>query len=207
LKYGFDWTNFAVIDNETITIGDTLSNESFMFGDGALSIIVPTAYYIKSCLPPPDHSAGNVLKWNTINSLGYSEPAILLSKEEANSFIPELPILLEVTVTIAGAILSSILVLKIRKRKKENTLETTPAEASEEMDDTEKIITLIKKAGGQVLQSKITEQLRCSKAKTSKILADMENKGMIERFKKGRDKVVSLRKETERAKTKSSFVQ
>jgi uncharacterized membrane protein len=207
LKYSFDWTNFAVIENKTITMGDTFSNESFMFGNGALSIIVPTGYYVKSCLPPPDSNTDNTLKWNTINGLGNSQPAIHLSKEEANSFPPELPILLETTVTIIGVVLSSILVLKIRKRKKENKIETTPAEASGEMDDTKKILTLIKNAGGQVLQSKITEHLRCSKAKTSKILADMENKGMIERVKRGRDKVVSLRKETENAKTKLSAMQ
>jgi uncharacterized membrane protein len=207
LKYSFDWTNFAVIENKTITMGDTFSNDSFMFGNGALSIIVPTGYYAKSCLPSPDSNTDNTLKWNTINSLGDGQPAILLSKEEANSFLPELPILLETTATIIGVVLSSILVLKIRKRKKQNTLEPTPAEASREMDDTRKILTLIKNAGGQMFQSKITEQLRCSKAKTSKILADMENKGMIERFKRGRDKVVSLRKETENAKTKLSAMQ
>jgi uncharacterized membrane protein len=207
LKYSFDWTNFAVIENKTITMGDIFSNGSFMFGNGALFLTLPTGYYAKSCLPSPDSTTGNILKWNTINGLGNGQPTILLSKEEANSFLPELPILLETTFTIIGVVLSSILVLKIRKRKKQNILETTPAEASGEMDDTKKILTLIKNAGGQMLQSKITEQLRCSKAKTSKILADMENKGIIERFKRGRDKVVSLRKETENAKTKLGAMQ
>jgi uncharacterized membrane protein len=200
LKYSFDWTNFAVIENETIRMGDTFSNESFMFGDGALSIIVPTGYYIKSCSPSTDQTTASILEWNTIKSLGYGEPAILLSKEEGNSFLPELPILLGTTVTIIGVVLSSMLVLKIRRGKRENMLEATLAEASAEVDDTQKILALIKNVGGQILQSKITEQLRCSKAKTSKILADMENKGMIERFKRGRDKIVSLRKETKKAK-------
>jgi uncharacterized membrane protein len=51
-----------------------------------------------------------------------------------------------------------------------------------------------------VLQSKITEQLRYSKAKTSRILGDMEGKGIIKRHKSGRDKVVSLQGEPEKAR-------
>jgi uncharacterized membrane protein len=57
---------------------------------------------------------------------------------------------------------------------------------------------LLKKAGGQVLQSKATGQLKFSKAKTSRILGEMESKGFIKRQKSGRDKVVSLQKETEK---------
>jgi uncharacterized membrane protein len=192
LKYSFDWTNFATVENEKITIGDAFSNESFMFGSGALSIIFPTEYHVKSCSPPPDYASDNTLKWKTISGLRDGEPAILLSKGEGNSFLRALPVLLGTTLTVTGAILSSILFLKIRKKKKENILKTTPAETPREMEDTEKILTLIKNAGGQILQSKITEQLKCSKAKTSKILADMENRGIIKRFKRGRDKVVSL---------------
>jgi uncharacterized membrane protein len=42
-------------------------------------------------------------------------------------------------------------------------------------------------------QSEITEQCRFSKAKTSQLLSDLEGRGIITRYKKGRDKIVSLK--------------
>jgi uncharacterized membrane protein len=58
--------------------------------------------------------------------------------------------------------------------------------------DEEKIIKIIRSSGGKVRQSTITEQCRFSKAKTSQLLAALEQKGIITRYKKGRDKIVTL---------------
>ena len=41
-------------------------------------------------------------------------------------------------------------------------------------------------------QSAIAEQCRFSKAKTSQLLAVLEQKKVITRYKKGRDKIVTL---------------
>lgn len=48
---------------------------------------------------------------------------------------------------------------------------------------------------------RIARALKFSKAKTSRILGDMESKGFIKRHKSGRDKVVSLQKEPEKARS------
>jgi hypothetical protein len=199
LVYSFDWANFATLGNTNITMGDVFSNESFIFGPGGLSILLPAGYGVKSCSPSPDYSSNNSLKWNMTNGLRDGQPTILLSRAEGATFLPSLPFLFEASLTIVGAVLASMLVLRIRKRKKQSTPETIPDEAINEMGSTERILALLRKGGGQVLQSKITEQLRYSKAKTSRILGDMESKGIIKRHKSGREKVVSLQEEPEKA--------
>ncbi len=59
-------------------------------------------------------------------------------------------------------------------------------------NDEEKIVRLLKSAGGRLLQSSIADQLKFSKSKTSSLLKMMEAKGKIRRERKGRDKVVIL---------------
>jgi hypothetical protein len=200
LKYSFDWTSFATVENAKITIGDAFSNESFIFGNGGLSILLPTGYNVKSYSPSPDYDSNSLLKWNNVSDLRNGQPAILLSRAEGISFLQAPPVIFGVLLTITGAVLASVMALRIRKRKKESTLDTIPDEPIKKVGDIERILTLLKKEGGQALQSRITEQLKFSKAKTSRILGDMENKRIVKRHKNGRDKVVSIQRETEKAR-------
>jgi uncharacterized membrane protein len=59
-------------------------------------------------------------------------------------------------------------------------------------------VKLIKSSGGTLHQSAITDQFGFSKAKTSQLLAVLERKGIIRRYKKGRDKIVVLVEERKR---------
>jgi uncharacterized membrane protein len=56
----------------------------------------------------------------------------------------------------------------------------------------EKVLRIVRANGGTAFQSAITEQLRFSKAKTSQLLTSLEKKGVVRRYKKGRDKIVTL---------------
>jgi uncharacterized membrane protein len=282
LTYSFDWTNFASAGNTNIAIGDAFSNESFMFGQGEFSILLPTGYHVESCSPPPDYSSNDLLGWSAVSDFRDGQPAILLSKAppvivvlspenktysvnnvslnftvsgqvsweeysldgsgnvtiagnttltnlsdgshtltvycndtvgnmgcspvvlftvaatEGTDFLSAFPVLLDVLLAITGAVLASVLVLRVRKKKGESTLKTVCDEIVKEVGDRERILALLKNGGGQALQSRITEQLKFSKAKTSRILADMEDKGIIKRYKRGREKVVSIRNGTEK---------
>jgi len=64
------------------------------------------------------------------------------------------------------------------------------------VSDEEKAVKLIKSSGGSLHQSAITDQLGFSKAKTSQLLTVLEHKGVIRRFKRGRDKIVVLVQES-----------
>jgi len=59
-------------------------------------------------------------------------------------------------------------------------------------DDEDNVVTLLKAAGGRLYQSTITKKCGFSKSKTSELLTSMENKGIVRRQKKGREKLVTL---------------
>lgn len=174
------WEGYSLdgAGNVTITGNTTLINLS----DASHTIVV----YANETL-------GNIGISNTIS--------FTVHVTEGTIFIPGYPLLFEVMLPLIGAFLASALVLQSRKKKKEQTKETFPSEAIKEGGDTERILALLKKEGGQMLQSKVTDQLRFSKAKTSRILGDMESKGFVKRQKSGRDKVVSLQKNQKKAKS------
>jgi uncharacterized membrane protein len=95
------------------------------------------------------------------------------------------------SVAIAAPIASYLLI----KRRKTNAKTAAVIQESLTFNpetDEEKIMKILKAGGGTVRQSMITDQCRFSKAKTSQLLTSLEQRGVIIRVKKGRDKIVSL---------------
>lgn len=99
------------------------------------------------------------------------------------------------TISIIAAIL--VIVITSLWFTKFKWLKVKPSSISQFgiLDDEEKIIRLLKSAGGRLLQSNIAKQLKFSKSKTSNLLKMMEVEGKIRRERKGRDKIVILIKE------------
>jgi len=82
--------------------------------------------------------------------------------------------------------------MRSKQKTKEVSTAATFAGTTLIESDEEKIIKVIRNSGGVLNQTAIAEQCRFSKAKTSQLLASLEQKGVIKRFKKGRDKIVTL---------------
>lgn len=59
--------------------------------------------------------------------------------------------------------------------------------------DLQKVIEIIRNQNGRINQKDLCSTLKCSDAKVSLMLADLERRGLIEKFKKGRGNVVILR--------------
>ena len=79
-----------------------------------------------------------------------------------------------------------------RNRKKKATQINTFSEAGQMDSGEEEIIKVLRSSGGNLHQSVIAERCRFSKAKTSQLLSALEQKGVVRRYKKGRDKIVTL---------------
>ncbi|MEM2885758.1 MAG: MarR family transcriptional regulator, partial [Thermoproteota archaeon] len=60
-------------------------------------------------------------------------------------------------------------------------------------DDEEKVLALLRSAGGRMLQKEISRQLGFSKSKTTGILNNLEAKNAIEKEKRGRNYIVKLK--------------
>ncbi|MDI6904741.1 MAG: cohesin domain-containing protein [Candidatus Bathyarchaeia archaeon] len=112
---------------------------------------------------------------------------------------PYVPIIVAL-IALAGIGSTSLWFFKFRKKEKREVVGAVPHVPTvtfEIEDDEEKVVTLLKSAGGRLYQSTIANQCRFSRSKTSKLLTSMESRGRIRREKRGREKVVTLIDEAE----------
>jgi uncharacterized membrane protein len=196
--YVFIWQNFSTNENGNIETGDVFVTPDFfstLFGDGAIQITYPSTYSVQSVAPTPgvrDDSA-RWLKWFRTQDFINGNPNLafgIIQNEESNEWQPYAIIGAVLTVVIA-ALLVGFYLIKARKSKARTSAKTYVGTTVLESDE-EKIIKLIRSSGGSMRQSEITERCRFSKAKTSLLLAVLEQNKVITRYKRGRDKIVTL---------------
>jgi uncharacterized membrane protein len=202
-EYEFTWLNFSIIQYGKIIFGDVFQVGNFfgqLYGDGEIQVFYPSTYQLQSVSPQPNggDTGPQTLDWLGAQFFADQNPTITLT-ESAPSPTPDQnvnsvswqPYAISLGLTLAiGAILS---VFYFRRHKAKTTQHTQlianlPVIESEE----EKIVKTIRASGGTAYQSAITEACRFSKAKTSQLLTALEKKGIVTRYKKGRDKIVSL---------------
>jgi uncharacterized membrane protein len=200
-EYVFTWVNFSLIQNQLITFGDVFRVEDFfvqLYGDSSLKITYPPTFTVKSVSPEPNErdNQTQTLGWFRTQDFVSGKPSIVLTSDNpaengtSGDWLRYLAIgivSVAVGVSIAGF-------LVFRKRKSNIKAATTASVTAKSLVETDedKIIKIIKSAGGTVRQSAITEETRFSKAKTSQLLTALEQKGVVTRVKKGRDKIVTL---------------
>jgi len=84
--------------------------------------------------------------------------------------------------------IASLIILILLWKGKERREET-----SELPEDLREIVEIIRREGGRTTQLKLRKKLNYSEAKISLMLADLENRGIIEKFKRGRGNIIILK--------------
>lgn len=210
VNYQFTWLNFSTIQPGKILFGDIFGSANFfnkLYGEGIIQVNYPPNYIIQSAYPTPNQrdDSQHTLEWLDTQSFATARPAIILLATTTIS--PSLPSqtsnnLGQQFLVIVGTVLAAIVVLillnlyLIRRRKRStisSKMVTGPPATLVESEE-EKIMKIIRSNGGQVFQSAVTEQSKFSKAKASQLLTALEKKGVVTRYKKGRDKIVTLKK-------------
>ncbi len=196
--YVFRWQNFSLSENGKIILGDVFQvTDSFsqLYGDGTLEITYPSGYSIQSITPIPDYSDISSLtaKWFRTQGFINGKPSIVLinNPQTLGDSVWQQYLIIGLISAATAAIVSFYLIRRRRSKTKLKT-EAAMATALAVESDEEKISRLLRSSGGNLRQSVITEQCGFSKAKTSQLLAALERKGIITRYKKGRDKIVTL---------------
>jgi uncharacterized membrane protein len=208
VKYQFDWINFSKIEDAKIIIGDVFGVENFfpnLYGDGTVYVTYPAQYSIETVSPTPhqQNASLQMLKWYGTKDFKRGEPSIILKEKSASpepaDIIKQNALLIMSLAALSIGIPLSIYIIKHQRKKRGKPSIEKPEQPiiPQIESDEDKIIRLLKSVGGSVYQSAIAEQTRFSKAKTSNLLATLENKGIIKRYKKGRDKIVTLTKAKE----------
>jgi uncharacterized membrane protein len=209
VAYLFTWQNFSVIQNGEITFGDVFHVNNFfnnLYGDGGLQISYPETYALKSVFPAPDErdNSTQTLEWLGTQLFVNEKPSITLtslsatpspsptSNQAADGSEWQLYAIISIASAVAAASLVGVFMARRRKRKSELTEAAKFAEFPAIESEEQKIVKILQANGGSAFQSAITEQSRFSKAKTSQLLTALEKKGIVTRYKKGRDKIVTL---------------
>jgi uncharacterized membrane protein len=210
--YKFIWLNSTIIREEELVFGDIFLLNGFfsqLYGEGTIQITYPQAYDVQSASPTPNQEDESIqtLKWFRTQDFLIGRPNIALTTSSQTPSPPtntnqnELTLYVLIGISSAIVLASTIGISIIRRRKQKTRMKIEsinlenilPIEIEEQ-----KILRILHASGGSAFQSIITEQAKFSKAKTSQLLTAMENKGTVRRYKKGRDKIVTL---TERAKS------
>ena len=199
-EYVFTWQNFSIIENDKIMFGDVFRVAEFfnqLYGDDTLQIGYPSTYAVDSVTPTPNmqNDSLQTLEWFRTQDFIKGNPRIVLTSKSPNpnaeDWQQDAIIILGSVIAVATPLIGFYL-FKRQKREKEKASRAAPLDASLMESDEEKIVRIIKSSGGSLHQSTIAEQCRFSKAKTSQLLAALEQKGIVRRYKKGRDKIVTL---------------
>ena len=200
-EYKFQWENFSKVKGEQIIIGDVFQVPDFfsqLYGDGAVYVTYPSDYFIVGSVQPPpstQNSSIQLLSWLGTKDFNGDTRIVLAENAATTGFwgsLEEYVVLVAiVAVIVAGSV--GFYLLRYNRKKKMRASETAePRSVSGMESDEEKAVKLIKSSGGSLRQSTITDQLGFSKAKTSQLLTVLEQKEVIRRYKRGRDKIVVL---------------
>jgi len=200
--YMFTWVNFSKTENKQLIVGDVFASSGFynqLYGDGALQINYPANYTLVSVTPTPNErdDSTQTLQWLGTQFFVGAQPSIILKAQDqaANSGLPLYLLIGSVSAIAAAAVVLGWFFL-VNRRRKQNSEELAVASTAVLLEtEEEKVLKVLRSNGGSAYQSAITEQCRFSKAKTSQLLSALEAKGVVQRYKKGRDKIVNLKEQ------------
>ena len=199
-EYSFVWKNFSIVQNDKISFGDIFQVNNFfgqLYSDAALQLTYPSDFIVTSISPSPNERQDSafMLKWARTQDLVTNNVSIVLISNSQDANPPTdfwQQYILVIAALVVGVGLFSVGFYAFKRRKSSGT-STILSEESPMLSEAEKILKLLRSSGGTMRQSKITEQCRFSKAKTSQLLGVLEKQGSITRYKNGRDKIVTLK--------------
>ena len=200
-EYTFVWLNFSAYQADQMVFGDVFSVNNFfgqLFGDASIQLTYPQEYTPKSVDPQPYQRMDdqNMMKWARTQDLSSGNVQVVLAPSGQSSGGSNLTQSSFIGVAVVGVVvpagLAGFFVFRKRRNSSRLTMQTAASSALE--SDEDKILKLVKASGGSMRQTEIAEQLGYSKAKTSQLLTALEAGGVLARYKKGRDKIVTIRK-------------
>jgi len=185
-KYYFDWIGFAEAKEDHIEMGDVFDGEYVdLHQDDVLIIEYPTGYAIVGeSMTTPDitKERNRTLVWYGPKDFGDREPRATFKKITSGIIeIIQQYFLAIISIIVLAGIGTSLWFFRLRRKEEKKVGEHLAKVAIETEDEEEKIVTLLRTAGGRLPQSTITQQLGFSKSKTSKMLKNLENRGIVRR--------------------------
>jgi len=197
IVYSYDWVGFAKVEAKRLTVGDVFEGGFYLYQGDTLIVQFPVDFGVVAASPVPDETKGadRTLVWYGRRNFGAGEPTVILEEGATtgvNGLQDYLPLLLVVAVVAVGFFAVFIFLRRSKKGNSGKASSLRRATLEKMEDDEEKVVKLLKAAGGQLYQSQISKHYGFSTSKTSELLGAMEKKGLIKRKTQGREKLVKL---------------
>jgi uncharacterized membrane protein len=197
-EYSFIWLNFSIVQGNEIIFGDVFGVNNFfsqLYGDAAFQVTYPLTFNVKSVTPAPyaQSSSAKTLSWARTQDLTAGETSVVLtSAPSSGSSNQDLINVGAILAVVSALSFGGFYAFRRRRGNKKIVENIVVADVPQFESEEDKILKLLKSSGGSLRQSDINDKCRFSKAKTSQLLATLEKRGTITRYKKGRDKIVKL---------------
>ncbi len=196
VRYEFEWTNFAKLEETRIRIGDVFEAGFLDLPSNvdALTILYPADYRASGVTPTPKETIERGYKWYGPQSFGNGEPGLTLTPTP--SLWPKIAL---AVVILGGLVAGWFLWFKKLFRPMVKAAEKPKAPPVEEIlkSDAERAIEILKGAGGRMHQTELVKRLDFSKSKVSALLSSMEQAGTIKRTRMGRKNLITLKLDRE----------
>lgn len=188
--YSFSWSAFAAPDGD-LAVGDAFAGGLYLAKDNTLIVRYPRGWSVARVEPAPDDQRDGLV-WYGLRSFGPGEPRVTLEK-------PSFPLVPAVILLFILSLIGAGTMVYMRKKDRqvpegdEGPDEmAAPLSAAETAGLEEKIIHLLKAAGGEQHQSEIVRALGIPKSTVSFTLNSLHAKGIIVKVKKGRENLIRL---------------
>jgi len=205
VEYKFNWNNFCEVEGTRIIIGDVFQVDDLflqLYGHGKVVMTYPSEYTIETISQPFPYERDDslhMLTWLGTRDFNDGQPVIILREKTSFGFLEvfgQHAILVgSLAVLVVGSSGSVWLFLRYRRKRSKKLempkLPEVPRLLGVESDE-ERIVKILRSSGGRLYQSAIGDYCKFSRAKTSQLLTALESKGVVCRYKKGRDKIVTL---------------
>lgn len=206
VAYQFVWTQFAVVDGDTITAGDAI--DGFLLGeDTSMTIGWASTYEATEILPEGDSVSDQSVTWQGQETdFGPGEPRVTIQPAETDSGFGTIGYAFGAFGLIA---ISIVLLIAYRYREGAEEIvlpdelpvptdssadsESTDESSSEEelLTNEEQVLKLLDQKGGRMKQQEVVTELDWTEAKTSQVITGMREEGDIEVYRIGRENVIT----------------
>lgn len=188
--YSFSWSGFAEPDG-TLAVGDAFAGGLYLAKDNTLILRYPSGWTVSQVEPAPDDQRDRLV-WYGLRTFGPGEPRVTLEKPSF-PLVPVIVVLL--LVSLAGAGLMVYMKTKSREVPEDNEEpeETAaPVSEAEQAGLEERILKILKTAGGEQYQSEIVRALGIPKSTVSSSLNSLHQRGIIQKIRNGRENLIRL---------------
>jgi hypothetical protein len=214
IEMSFLWTNFSVVTDDRIIIGDVFGSDLYIGSNQRLTVTWGENLSYSSASPTPDDRSADTVTWiagEDGRKFNASEPKVVLQRSATKSesglkamitealnntsmpWIIGLAVLALVIVGGGVAYRTSAIGTELPDEADTVTSSSTATIAEEElMADEDRVLMLLRNNDGRMRQANIVNETNWSKSKVSMLLSDMDDEDLISKLQVGRENIISI---------------